>query len=1220
MARREDGSISKEPAADGTPTGLDAAREASLDDLRRELSDARRQQAATADVLRTVSQSSFDLQGVLQSMTRTAAELCDADMGSIARGEDGTYYHVTNHNFAVDWLDTTARVALQAGRGSAIGRALLELRAVQIADVLADPEYAYVDMQRQAGFRTCLAVPLLRDGLAIGVFFLARQTVRPFTERQIALVSTFADQAVIAIENARLLEEVENRRRELAETLEQRTATSKVLSVISRSKFDIQPVLDTISETARELCDAESANIWLLRDGALVFAASDRMEPAFTDFLRRHPPAVTQHTAAGRAVLSRGVAHIHDVLADDGYSWGAGQKAGQFRTVLAIPLLRDETPIGVIVMHRRQVAPFDEKQIELVATFADQAVIAIENVRLFEEVQARTAELTEALEQQTATSEVLGVISRSKFDIQPVLDTIVSTAGRLCQAEMALIYRIDDDAFRVAAHYGDDSALDYLLKHPLRPGTGTVTGRVLLEGRTVHVPDVLADPAYTWREGQQSVRHRTLLGVPLLREGRILGTISVTRSWVEPFTEKQVELITTFADQAVIAIENVRLFEELQARTSELTEALERQTATSEILSVINRSSGDLQPVFGALLDSAVRICRADFGILFRVENGLFETLGMKNVPPAFAHILTSGPLKLGSATVSGRAALSRKVVHIADVTAMVSGEDDAGSQDLAVHDAAIELAHMRTVLSVPMLKDGETIGVISIFRQEVEEFSPKQVELLRGFADQAGIAMENARLLAELKARTADLGESLQQQTATADVLKIISRSTFDLKTVLETLIESAARLCDAEKATITRKVDGVLFRAESYGFSEEFMAFMRSLPVVPEMSTISGRVLLEGKTVHIHDILADPWYTLNDATQRFDSYRTALGVPLLREGEIIGVMVLTRTEVRPFTDKQIDLVSTFADQAAIAIENVRLFESVQAQTRALERSLEELRSAQDRLVQTEKLASLGQLTAGIAHEIKNPLNFINNFGQLSSELVDELAGILDKVDLPAQVRAEVDDLAGLLRGNLDKVVQHGKRADSIVKNMLLHSRQGSSERRIADINALVEESLNLAYHGARAEKPGFNVTLERQLDPAAGTAEVFGQEITRVLLNLMTNGFYAVTKRKAEGAAGYQPTLRAVTRDLGDSVEVRVRDNGTGIPPEVKARLFTPFFTTKPAGEGTGLGLSLSHDIIVKQHGGSIEVESEPGSFTEFCIVLPRAAAGMGQAKGSA
>jgi len=402
-----------------------------------------------------------------------------------------------------------------------------------------------------------------------------------------------------------------------------------------------------------------------------------------------------------------------------------------------------------------------------------------------------------------------------------------------------------------------------------------------------------------------------------------------------------------------------------------------------------------------------------------------------------------------------------------------------------------------------------------------------------------------------------------------------------------------------------------GVYQRVATYGYSDDFTKRLINLPVVPDRGTGTGRSLLEGKIVHIPDIRADPEYTFVEA-QKLGDFRTVLSVPMLREVTTIGILALTRREVRPFTDKQIALVSTFADQAAIAIENVRLFESVEARTRELAASLENLRTTQDRLVQTQKLASLGQLTAGIAHEIKNPLNFVNNFSGVSAELIDELQDTLKGIHFDDKARAEINELTNTLRGNLDKVVQHGKRADAIVKNMLLHSREGSGEHRPADINVLVEESLNLAYHGARAEKQNFNIKLEKSFDPDAGEADVFPQDITRVLLNLISNGFYAATKRGAEtNGRDYEPTLAAATKNRGDCVEISIRDNGTGIPAHVKEKMFNPFFTTKPAGEGTGLGLSISHDIVVKQHGGSIEVETQPGEFTEIKIVLPRAGA---------
>jgi signal transduction histidine kinase len=379
-----------------------------------------------------------------------------------------------------------------------------------------------------------------------------------------------------------------------------------------------------------------------------------------------------------------------------------------------------------------------------------------------------------------------------------------------------------------------------------------------------------------------------------------------------------------------------------------------------------------------------------------------------------------------------------------------------------------------------------------------------------------------------------------------------------------------------------------------------------MKKHPIGAGRTSVSGRAVLEGKAVHVLDLQADPEYAL----KRFNA-RTALGVPLMREGAAIGVIVLLRSAVRAFTDKHIELLTTFADQAVIAIENVRLFEAEQQRTRELAASLENLRTTQDRLVQTQKLASLGQLTAGIAHEMKNPLNFVNNFSAVSSELIDELQETLKDIPVADKARAEINELTDTLRDNLGKVVQHGKRADAIVKNMLLHSREGSGEHRAVDINALIEESLNLAWHGVRAEKQGFEIALKQSFDPSAGEVEVFPQDITRALLNLISNGFYAVGKRRAATNGGdYEPTLAASTKNLGDRVEIRIRDNGTGIAPDVKEKMFNPFFTTKPTGEGTGLGLSISHDIIVKQHAGLIEVDTQPGEFTEIRITLPRTA----------
>ncbi len=482
-----------------------------------------------------------------------------------------------------------------------------------------------------------------------------------------------------------------------------------------------------------------------------------------------------------------------------------------------------------------------------------------------------------------------------------------------------------------------------------------------------------------------------------------------------------------------------------------------------------------------------------------------------------------------------------------------------------------------------------------------------------------AGLRQTVAELEQKLHASLSERDEARAQQTATADVLRAISRSAFDLDTVLDTLISTAVRLCNSGPSQIFRRHGDVYrYAASRMNLDPGYHQHEQSVEIGPGRGTLIGRVALEKRAVLITDAWSDPEYE-EKALARLGNVRAMLGVPLMRSGEPIGAFALARSEPIPFSEREVALVTTFADQAVIAIENARLFEEVQARTRELSQSLDDLRTAQDRLVQTEKLASLGQLTAGIAHEIKNPLNFVNNFSALSAELVGEISDAVAKATLDKKTRDEIDELAQMLTSNLEKVVEHGKRADSIVKNMLLHSREGSGEHRPADINAIVDESLNLAYHGARAEKAGFNIAFQRNLDPSVGMVDVYPQEITRVLLNLISNGFYAATRRKAEAGDGFEPMLSATTRNLGDQVEIRIRDNGTGIPEEVKEKIFNPFFTTKPSGEGTGLGLSISHDIIVKQHGGSIAVGTELGSFTEFVITLPRMMINQKTARGT-
>ena len=809
-------------------------------------------------------------------------------------------------------------------------------------------------------------------------------------------------------------------------------------------------------------------------------------------------------------------------------------------------------------------------------------------------------ELHDALEQQAGTSKILKVISSSSGGLESVFETMLENAVRLCAATFGNLLLYEGDNFRRVAMYNAPQSLAdaHQRSHIIARRSAPVLDRLVHKKHFIHIADV-ATEAPDEPIGKIAGA-RTLLVVPMIKEDNLVGAVGIYRQKVHPFTDKQIELVKNFAAQAVIAIENTRLLNELRQRTDDLSESLEQQTATSEVLKVISSSAGKLEPVFAAMLANATRICEAAYGAMWLREDGKLRNVAFHGaLPAAFSKLWKAGSeISLDSNVPIARAVRSGKAVKISDL------KDDPGYREgHPLQVGAVDLGGIRTLIAVPMLKEGEHVGGITIYRREVRPFTDKQVELVQNFAAQAVIAIENTRLLNELR-------ESLQQQTATADVLKVISRSTFDLHTVLQTLVESAGKLCDANKGQITREKNGIFYRAESYGFSQEFMDYVEGSPIKTERGSAFGRALLEGRVVHIPDVRADPEYTQLDH-QRLGDYRTVLAVPMLREDTPIGVLILSRSEVRPFAEKQIELATTFADQAAIAIENVRLFEGVEFRTRELAASLENLRTTQDRLVQTQKLALLGQLTAGIAHEIKNPLNFVNNFSGISAELIDELQDTLNGMPLDDKARAEINELTGTLKSNFDKVVHHGRRADAIVKNMLQHSREGSGEHRVVAINGLVEESLNLAWHGARAETQGFEIKLKQSFDPSAGEADIFPQDIRRAVLNMISNGFYAATMRRAQNNGGdYEPTLTASTKNLGDRVEIRIRDNGIGMPPEVKEKMFNPFFTTKPTGEGTGLGLSISHDIIVKQHGGSIEVETQPGEFTEIRVILPRVA----------
>jgi GAF domain-containing protein len=627
------------------------------------------------------------------------------------------------------------------------------------------------------------------------------------------------------------------------------------------------------------------------------------------------------------------VVHLADVLADDAYRNDPprrrGYEDGGVRTVLFVPLRRDGALLGAITAYRQEVRPFSDKQITLLQNFAAQAVIAMENARLITETR-------EALEQQTATAEVLGVINSSPGDLAPVFEAMLEKATRLCNAAFGVLWTYDGECLNAVANLGVPDAFADFAREPLRPDAKTGLGRLVSGERLIHITDIRDDDLY--RSGDrlrvatvELAGARTLLLVPLRKDAALLGIFSVYRQEVRPFTDKQIALLQNFAAQAVIAIENARLI-------TETREALEQQTATAEVLQVINSSPGDLAPVFDAMLDKAMRLCEAAFGTLWTYDGTCVHAAALHNVPSVFAEFLTRAPHQVGPDSAHGRLLRGEPVVHIPDIVA-----EKAYQLGDPIRRALVELGGGRTLLAVPLRKDDAFLGDFVIYRQEARPFSDKQIALLQSFAAQAVIAMENARLLGELRQRTRDLQESLEYQTATSDVLKVIGRSGGELDPVLQTLAETAAGICEADTAAIIRLREGRYWLAASLGFSAEWNDLFARQPVEPNRASVTGRAALERRVIHVEDVTSDPEYQWQGA-QQLGRYRTALGVPLLRDDTPIGVITLGRSRVEAFTDKQIALVTTFADQAVIAIENARLFNELRARTAELGRSVDEL------------------------------------------------------------------------------------------------------------------------------------------------------------------------------------------------------------------------------------------------------------------------------------
>jgi GAF domain-containing protein len=1107
-----------------------------------ETKEALERQTATAEVLRIISTSPTDLQPVLAAVVERAARLCVANDAVIFRDDGDTLTPVAT-------CGVPAVSSVPRTRGTASGRAIVDRQPVHVED-LASPtsiaEFPDANVPRARGIRTQLAVPLLREGEAVGVILIRRFHVQPFTEQQIALLKTFADQAVIAIENVRLFNELQASNRDLTTALDKQTATSDILRVISRSQTDVQPVFDAILTSAVRLLRGYS--------GTLAQIAGDRIElAAYTstgaagDAVARdasHRPLDSDGVHA-RTIRDRAPMTVANLQTDPRFPERvhAFARARGLLGVITVPLLRHGEALGSIAVARREPGEFNTDELGLLQTFADQAVIAIENVRLF-------TELRESLEQQTATAEILRVISSSPTDVQPVFEAIGESVVRLMGAAMASVYEFDGTLvhLRTLTPPTWPHAEELRQQYPRPPDARLAAGRVILDRAILHLADLQNDPETpsVTRQVAERMGLKGVLWVPMLREGTPIGVIGAVRGEAGLFSDKQVALLQTFADQAIIAIENVRLFNETR-------EALEQQTATSEILRVIAGSPTNLQPVMDVVAENAARVCGATDALVYRLEDGELRLVASHGDIPAVQS------WRLDPGHLSSRAVIDRKPVHVHDIS--------AAEAEFPISAKTAHPRGTRTCLATPLLREGVPIGVISIRRQEVRPFSAREISLLQTFADQAVIAIENVRLFKELETRNRDLTEALERQTATSEILRAISGAQTDINPVFDAIARSAVKLCGAFACRVFRAEDELLpVVGEAYGTPEARALFHGTHSEAVGRDSPSATAVRERRVVQYADVPNDP-----DVPERYRErarargYRALMCVPMMRDQVAIGTIAIARQEPVLFSEQQVQLIKTFADQAVIAIENVRLFKELEAANR-------ELAAASQHK---------SEFLANMSHELRTPLNAVIGFSEV---LTERMFGELNEKqdEYLRDIHASGQHLLSLINDILD----------------LSKIEAGRMELEVTDFDLplAIENAMTLVRERAARRSIALHTTVNEQL----GQIQADERKIRQVLLNLLSNAI----KFTPEGGR-----IHVEARSVNESIEVAVTDTGVGIAPEDQEAVFEEFRqvgTAEKKVEGTGLGLALSRKFI-ELHGGKIWVKSEVGTGSTFTFTIP-------------